>query len=136
MNRLIIHPEIRADLKICYRKKWYSSLGKELPGICKLLVRDGMLPGERPVRHLGTVALQNKAFRAGINLPNENVSKREGGRIVYVKESAELLKILYVGGHKDKRYDDSHVLVKLICERYQTANDLYKIYSDGLNLSV
>lgn len=135
MNRtILIHPETWNDLKLCRRKKWYISLNKELSRIYRLLIHDGALPGERPIRHLKLAVLQNKAFRAGINLPEENIGKRQGGRVVYIKESAGLLKILYIGGHKDKRYNDSHMLEKLIYERYQIATKLYKVYSNNLSI--
>ncbi len=126
MNRVMIHPEVWEDLK----KRHCPGLGKELPRICKLLTQDGILPGERPIHYLTLTTLQNKTFHAGINLPGENVGKRRGGRIVYVKEGFGLLKIVYVGSHKDKRYDNPHALVDLICERYQAPESFYKIYNN------
>ena len=99
-------------------------------GVCRLLIQDGKMPGERQVHYIKAPALQNKTFHAGINLPKENVSKRKGARIIYVKETIDLLKIIYVGGHKDKYYDDSNLQVRLIEERY--LNESYIEYNENL----
>jgi len=130
MIEIFIHPEISKDLKICQKKKWYPGLGQELPRLYRLLAQDGILPGEKPVHHLDSSALQNKTFHAGINLPKENVGKRKGPRIIYIKESIHIVKIIYVGGHKDKRYTDPYRQVELIEERYQIPDDNYTTYEE------
>lgn len=134
MTKLLIHSAVFNDIKTCCKKNWYRTLNKETPRICRLLIQDGKIPGERPVHYIKSLELQNKTFHAGINLPEENVSKKRGARIVYVKEGFDLIKILYVGGHKDKRYDDSFIQVELIQERY-SIND-YIEYSENLNFDI
>lgn len=132
ISTLLIHAEIFKDIEICCnKKKWYESLNEEMPRVCLLLLQDGKMPGEKPIHYIKSLDLQNKTFRAGINLPKENVSKRKGARIIYIKENINTIKIIYVGGHKDKkRYDDSYRLVELIKERYSI--DIYKEYSEEL----
>jgi len=102
-----------------------------MPGVCRLLMQDGRMPGERLVHYIKLSTLQNKTFHAGINLPKENVSKRKGARIIYVKENFDLIKIVYAGGHKDERYDNSFSQVKLIEERYLIES--YIQYTESLN---
>ena len=131
--KILIHTEVFDDVAICFKKKWYQSLGSEMPRVCRLLIQDGKLPGERPVHYLKLQSIQNKTIHAGINLPQENVDKRRGARIIYVKENIGLLKVLYVGGHKDDRYDDSNRQTLMIESRYST--DRFIEYSDGLDFS-
>lgn len=131
--KILIHAEVFDDLALCLKKKWYQSLGSEMPRICRLLIQDGKLPGERPVHYLKLQIIQSKTFHAGINLPQENVDKRRGARIIYIKENVNLLKILYVGGHKDNRYDDSNHQVPMTESRYST--DKFIEYSDALDFS-
>ncbi|MDP2856335.1 MAG: hypothetical protein Q8N90_04490 [bacterium] len=133
MVKILIHAEVFDDIVLGLRKRWYQSLGSEMPRICRLLVQDGKLPGEGPVHHLRLQSMQNKTIHAGINLPQENVDKRRGARIIYVKENFDLLKVLYVGGHKDDRYDDSNRQVQMIESRYLT--DKFIEYSEGLDFS-
>ncbi|MBU4370166.1 hypothetical protein KKG58_05490 [Patescibacteria group bacterium] len=132
ISTLLIHAEIFKDIKICCdKKKWYPSLDKEMPGVCLLLLQDGKMPGETPIKKLKIKELQNKTFHAGINLPKESVSKRNGARIVYIKENINTIKIIYLGGHKDKkRYNNMYCLVELIKERY--LSDIYKEYREDL----
>ncbi|TSC91339.1 MAG: hypothetical protein CEN90_468 [Parcubacteria group bacterium Licking1014_17] len=87
--------------------------------------------GETPVHHIKNKELQNKTFHAGINLPEENVCKRRGARIVYIKEE-NMIKIIYAGGHKDQRYDNSFYQVQLIEIRYNT--NRFIEYSNQINL--
>ena len=98
MTKILVHSKVLDDIQ----KNWYQTLGKEMPGVCRLLMQDSRMPGERLVHYIKSSSLQNKTFHAGINLPKENVSKRKGARIIYVKENFDLIKIVYVGGHKDK----------------------------------
>lgn len=86
------------------------------------------MPGEDPVHHIKLTLLHGKTFHAGINLPQERVGKKKGARIIYVKEDANLVKVIYVGGHKDKRYDDSFAQVSLVEGRYQTES--YLLYTE------
>lgn len=127
--RILIHPEVLNDIKKCH-KKWYKSLGTELPRICRLLNQEGQLPGQRHVHYIKEALLQHKVFHAGVNLPQERVGKKQGARIIYVKESVDLIKVIYVGGHKDKRYDDSYMQVELIEERYLYPTEGYEVFDD------
>jgi hypothetical protein len=131
MASILIHSKVFEDIDFYRKKKWYKGLGEEMPRIFRLLMQDAKLPGEKPVHYIKLAILQNKTFHAGINLPQENVGKQKGARIIYVKESLDSIKIIYVGGHKDKRYDDSNLQVELIENRYLTEN--YIVYTDGLN---
>lgn len=133
MIKVLVHTEALDDLKLCRKKKWYKGLGEEMPGICRLLIQDARMPGERLVHYIKSAILQNKTFHAGINLPGENTGKRKGPRIIYVKEDFDLIKVIYIGGHKDKRYDNSFSQVKLIEERYPSES--YIEYTEGFNFS-
>ena len=129
---ILIHNEIFNDIRLCI-KKWYPSLEKEIHRICRLLSQDGRISGETPYHYIKTPYLQGKVFHAGINLPKENVGKKKGARIVYIKEDLNLIKILYVGGHKDKRYDDSYSSVVLLEKRYSNKNFLE--YTEGIKFN-
>lgn len=128
MVNIIIHPEVFNDISY----KFYIGLGEELPRIFRLLMQEGKLPGEAPVHYLKITELQNKTFHAGINLPKENVGKKKGARVIYIKESFNLIKIIYVGGHRDRKYDNSHYQVALIKERYLCPAENYTQYTEGL----
>lgn len=119
MIKILLHSQVFDDIKISQRK-WYKGLGTEMPRICRLLIQEGKLPGEKAVHYIKLTSLHNKTFHAGINLPKEHTGKRKGARIIYVKENFDLIKIIYVGGHKDKRYDDGFLQVELIEERYKS----------------
>lgn len=134
MIKILIHTKVFDDIKICQRRSWYTGLGEEMPRICRLLMQDWKISGEKPVHYVKSPILQNKTFHAGINLPQENVGKRKGARIIYIKETLDLIKIIYVGGHRDKRYDDSFIQVELINQRYFTEN--YIQYTEGLNFDI
>ncbi len=127
--KILIHNEILNDVSMC-TKKWYPSLEEEMPRVFRLLSQDGKMPGETPYHYIKTQVLQGKVFHAGINLPKENVGKKKGARTVYVRELS-LVKVLYVGGHKDKRYDDSYLCVELLQERY--SNNNFIEYSGQIN---
>ncbi|KKQ97954.1 MAG: hypothetical protein UT24_C0042G0002 [Candidatus Woesebacteria bacterium GW2011_GWB1_39_12] len=131
MPTIKIHAEVFNDLDLCLKKKWYKTLGEEMPRVCRLLMHDLRLPGESLVRYIKLQILQNKTFHARINLPEENIGKQAGSRIIFVKEDPNLIKVIYVGGHKDKRYDDSNLAVPLIEDRYQDAR--YVDYFEGIN---
>lgn len=92
------------------------------------------MPGETPVHYIKLTIIQGKTFHAGINLPQERVGKRKGARIIYVKENTNLIKVIYIGGHKDKRYNDAFLQVNLIGNRYQTEN--YLLYTEDFNFGV
>ena len=74
--------------------------------------------------------MNNKIFHAGINLPQQNVDKRKGPRIIYIRENFDLIKVMYLGGHKDKRYDNSYNQVALVNQRY--SNESYIKYAEGI----
>jgi hypothetical protein len=131
MTSILIHSKVFEDISFCRKKKWYKGLGEEMPRIFRLLIQDAKLPGEKPVHYIKLIVLQNKTFHAGINLPQERSGKQKGARIIYVKESLDSIKIIYVGGHKDRRYDDSNLQVKLTEDRYLTEN--YITYTAGLS---
>jgi len=100
-----------------------------MPRVCRYLAKNGMMPGESPVHHVKLNILQGKTFHAGIPLPQEGIGKRKGARIIYVKESTDLVKVIYVGGHKDRRYDDPFLQVDIVESRYQTES--YLLYTEG-----
>lgn len=131
MIELSIHSEVFNDIKKCCKKNWYGGLGEEMPRICRLLIQNGQMPGERPVHYIKLPTLQNKVFHAGISLPKAKFGKRKGARIIYIKEDFHLIKIIYVGGHKDKRYNNSYSQVDLIKERCSVEN--YVKYSENLS---
>ena len=131
MTKILIHSRVFEDIRFCCKKKWYKGLGEEMPRICRLLAQDSKISGERPVHYIKLSILQSKTFHAGINLPKEKVGKRKGARVIFVKENFDLIKIIYVGGHKDRRYDTSVLQVKLIEDRYLTEN--YIPYTEGLD---
>jgi hypothetical protein len=131
MANILIHSRAFEDIKFYRKKKWYNGLGEQMPRICRLLIQDNKMPGESPVHHVKLPILQGKTFHAGIALPKEKVGKKKGARFIYVRESFDSIKIIYVGGHKDRRYDDSNLQIKLIEERYLTEN--YIAYTEGLN---
>lgn len=131
MIEILIHSEVFNEIKKCRKKNWYKGLGEEMPRVCRLLIQDGKIPGEGPVHYIKSPILQNRVFHAGINLPRENVGKRQGSRIIYIKENFNLIKIIYVGGHKDRRYNNSYLQVDLIEERYSVES--YVKYSENLS---
>ncbi len=88
------------------------------------------MPGESPVHHIELLAIQNKVFHAGINLPEENVNKKKGARVIYIRENLGSIKIIYLGGHKDRRYHDSHYQVDMVQKRYLKGG--YRDYIDGI----
>jgi len=119
--KVLIHNGIFEDIKLCV-KKWYPSLGEEIPRVCRLLLQDGKISGESPYHYVKLPELQGRVWHAGIPLPKEGIGGKKGGRIIYVKESLHLIKIVYTGGHKDKRYDKSHMQVPLLEKRYSSGN--------------
>ena len=113
--RILLHPEISRDLSLCRKKKWYNGLEEELDGIYRLLTIDKCLPGQSPMKSMGSEWV-NKVLHARILLPKENLGGRKGARIVYVFDE-DRCRVLYVGGHRDKRYDDSRSVTAMILER-------------------
>lgn len=129
MIKILLHAKILDDIKE-HCKNQYKSLDIEMPRVCRLLIEDGRMPGESLVRNIKSLSLQNKTFHARLNLPNENIGKRQGPRIIYVKID-DLIKIIYVGSHKNRPYNDSCSLISLIEERY--SDEKYIIYSEEIN---
>lgn len=127
MRFIYVHPKVKKDIKLCIKKKWYQGIGKDAFRLCKYLEERGLLPAETTVRRL-PVELQDKTLHSRISLKDENTGKRKGGRMVYIKENTEVFKIIYIGGHKDKRYDNEFQRVKLIKERYQYDTGEYISY--------
>ena len=85
--------------------------------VVRLLNSDSELPGEYPMSGFKG-ELSGKVLHARINLPNSNIGKQKGARLVYVKtEINEHIRILYVGGHKDKDYGSNN-FIKEISYRY------------------
>ncbi len=113
--RILINRNIESDLGLCQKKRWYNGIEDELPRLYRLLKVDSRLPGQAPVKHLGQ-EWGNKIYHARIALPRENCGGRNGGRIVYGILEDRCL-ILYVGGHKDKKYDNPHTLAGMIIDR-------------------
>lgn len=115
--RILVHEEINNDLSLCKKKKRYSGIEKELPRIYRLLKIQKKIPGEYPVKDL-TPEWNGKVKHAKISLPKEKCGGSKGGRVVYVFVE-DRCQILYVGGHKDKRYDNPYKLSNLITERLE-----------------
>lgn len=116
--KVLVHNDVHKDIKRCSRKKWYIGIGNELPGIIKLLQMKGAMPGETPF-HYVPKELEGKTYHAGICLPKCNMGKKKGPRIIYhVDHGEEVVKILYIGGHKDKRYNDSYQIVEILASRF------------------
>ena len=134
MTKIEIHTAIFDDIKLSH-KKYFRTLGKEAYRICRLLKENGDLPGKAPFHYLKKDELKHKTFHAGINLPEENVDKKSGGRVIYIKENANLIRIMYLGpGHKDKRYDDPYFIVGLIESRY--SNPTFIEYSEEISFDI
>ena len=116
--RVLIHEEIGKDIKKCSRKKWYIGIENELPGIIKLLQAKGGMPGETPF-HYVSIELQGKTFHASISLPKCGFGKMKGPRIIYhIDKNESIIRILYIGGHKDKVYNDSRLIVRVLNSRF------------------
>lgn len=116
--RVVVHSEICEDIKKCFRKKWYIGIENEFPGIIKLLQVKGIMPGEAPF-HYVPEELEGKTFHAGISLPKCGIGKKKGPRIIYYRNRDEdLIKILYVGGHKDRIYNNSYQIVNVLGSRF------------------
>lgn len=69
--RILINKGVEEDLRLCQRKKWYSTIADELPRLYRLLKIDSQLPGQTAVKHLGQ-EWGNKIHHARIALPKEN----------------------------------------------------------------
>lgn len=118
--KVLIHSEVYGDIKKCSRKKWYIGISNELPGIIKLLQVKGAMPGESPF-HYVPKELEGKTCHAGICLPKCGMGKKKGPRIIFHRDYGEgVIKILYIGGHKDKRYNDCYIIVKILASRFLT----------------
>ena len=116
--KVLIHNDVRKDIRKCSRKKWYMGIENEISGIIKLLQVNGAMPGETPF-HYVPKELERKTFHAGICLPNCSMGKRKGPRIIYhVNHNEAVIKILYIGGHKDRRYNNSHQIVNILASRF------------------
>lgn len=113
---MTIHRDvIKLDVDKCIKKHWYLGLDIELRRVIRLLQTDGGLPGQYPMRGFsGDYA--GKILHARILLPNTNYGKSKGPRIVYFspENNPERIKVVYVGGHKDRVYEtDKFILIVL-----------------------
>lgn len=115
--RVLLNDSVEEDLKLCKKKDWHNGLAEELLGVYRLLKKYRKLPGEYPVKGLGE-KWGGVVMHAYVALPKEGVGGRKGGRIVYAIIEDQC-RVIYVGGHKDKRYDNSHNLSKLVLERIE-----------------
>ena len=96
---MLIHSDVlRKDIKKCLKKKWYPGLDLETRRVIKLLSIDKKLPGEYPMAGFS----DDVVLHARIKLPKASFGKSKGPRIVYVTN--EVIKVVYVGGHKDRIY--------------------------------
>jgi|SRR3989344_2968363 len=120
--RILLHTEINKDLSLCRKKKWYNGLEEELPGVYRLLRIDKCMPGQSPMNSLGS-EWTNRVLHARISLPKENFGGRKGARIVYIFDE-EKCRILYVGGHRDKRYDNPRNITVMILGRLKESTYL------------
>jgi len=118
---MVIHVDVAdKDLKKCLRKRWYPGLEIELKRILKLLLIDGQLPGETLMSDFDS-DLAGCIYHARISLPKTSFGKRKGPRLVFFRNTTIIgeysLKVLYVGGHKDRIYGTAHFveIVKTRC---------------------
>ena len=119
--RILINKQVENDLLLCKKKGWYRGIEDELSRLYRLLKTDLSLPGQAFVKHLGQ-EWGGKIQHARIALPKENCGGQNGGRIAYVILD-DRCRILYIGGHKDRRYDNPHTLARMLVER--TNDDTY-----------
>lgn len=123
--RVLVHERIDEDIKKCCRKKWYIGLDKELPRVIKLLQIKGFLPGEAPFHYVSD-ELKGNVFHAGICLPSSGLGKTKGPRIIYYKNLfQEEIKVLYVGGHKDRVYNTPKI-VEVLKSRFLSGDFFQK----------
>lgn len=136
-----IHDKILGvDIPRSLKKRWYPDLDIELKRILKLLNVDGKLPGQYPMRGFRDFIIQH----ARINLPKNNSGKSDGPRIVfYIKDNGDSnlhpcnvsmlnILVLYVGGHKDKKYNDDDKIVNEVVLRLADFDDNCCTYDDYL----
>lgn len=108
--KILIHEAVFKDVKKCCRKKWYLGLDKEFPRVVRLLQIKGSLPGEAPFHYLPE-ELKRNVLHARICLPDSGISKKSGPRIIYhINRGEGEVKILYVGGHKDRVYNTTRIV--------------------------
>jgi len=112
-----IQDDIQKDLKICIKKGW-KSLDNELAYVLRLLKIDGSMPGEDPFQYVKGELCGN-TMHARIALPSDGVGKSKGARIIYYRNEEEI-KVLYIGGHKDRRYNDPSLLCDLLLTRFKS----------------
>lgn len=134
MYLVLVHEDVKKlDFKKC--KKWYPGIQREISGICRLLSVQGKIAGQSLYHHLPK-GMENKTFHASILLPKANLSKRKCPRVLFVTEPDFVIKILYLGGHKDRKYDDSKrfgkEFVRFIENRY-LQNEMHLKYSEVFN---
>jgi len=116
--RVLVHSGISKDIRKCSRKKWYIGIEDEFPRIIRLLQAKGFMPGETPFRYVPK-ELEGKTFHAGICLPKCGIGKKKGPRIIYhIDHNEDQVKILYIGGNKDRKYNNSHQIVKTLASRF------------------
>lgn len=112
--RILVHEAIFKDIKKCCRKKWYPGIDEEFPRVLRLLKIKCSLPGEAPFHHLPE-GLHGETFHAKICLPKVKLGKRTGPRIIYhIKEDKTEVKVLYIGGHKDRIYNTDKIIDVLV----------------------
>lgn len=120
-----IQDDIQKDIKICIKKGW-RSLDKELVFVLRLLKIDGSMPGEESFQYVKEELCGN-TLHARIALPSDGVGQSKGARIIYYRNNEEV-KILYVGGHKDRRYNNSSLMCDLLLDRFKSR--LFKEFED------
>ena len=124
---IYVHPEVLDDLSWCERKTNYPGLGEEISSVLRLLAVQGKLSGEYPLRYLPQ-HLQACSFHAYIFLPRLNRGKIHGPRVAYTVED-NIARILYIGGHKDSRYEDQKSFAVLFAERYELDIAQFGVYN-------
>lgn len=128
---------IDIDIPKAEKKHWYPGLKVEVRRVLKLLNMDKKLPGQYPMRGFRS-GLEGTVQHARINLPKMNCGKSNGPRIVYIAKNGGTdyctgnpeIVVLYVGGHKDKKYNNDEAIVSEIVIRL--VDDDYTTYEDFL----
>lgn len=130
---------IEVDIPRSVKKRWYPGIEIETKRVVKLLNINGNLPGQYPMRGFKGLIIQH----ARIMLPKNNSGKSDGPRIVFcVKNNGELthfcgtakldILVLYIGGHKDKKYNNDNKIVNEVVCRIADFNENCCSYEDYL----
>lgn len=114
---MIIHQEvINTDLKNCLTNKWYPKIDTEFIRVLRLLRKKRSLPGQTYLLYFQN-ELRMRIQHAKVYVPG--LEKSDGARLVYYlpDDQAQVIKVLYLGGHNDPYYMTMN-LTQLVTQRY------------------